>query len=873
MSHNFVLPLSAQQAALETVGGKGASLARLVRAGLPVPDGYHVTTDAYRRFITENDLQPEILRALESVDIANPQALEDASKRIAEIFAAAPIPDDVANAIVQSYASLPGVSPAVAVRSSATAEDLPEASFAGQQETYLNVSGAEEVLEATRKCWTSLWTARAISYRARQGIDADGVALAVVVQMLVPAEAAGIMFTANPINGQRDQLVISASWGLGEAVVGGMVTPDNLTLEKTSFNVIDRETAGKLVQTVRVNGGTEEQPVPENLRQVPVLSDSQAATLARLGTAIEDLYGMPLDIEWTLADGEFAIVQARPITALPEPEAPIPTDWPMPNPKGQYMRASIIDLMPDPLSPLFATLGLGAINRGISKMSTELIGMPEDFVFNLMKTINGYAYQEVSFTPRQWWLMLTRMVPAFPRLIRDGIPYWRDMAHPQYVETIHLWSDKPLSDITTQELLTGVNEVVDEFAQHLGALMASTMGPTSGTEGLFTQVYEKLVRQDNDPPAPTFLLGFENAPLRTEKALYDLAIWCREQDVLRIHLTGTPTAEVTKQFVEQVSPPGIDLALWEDWRCRFRDYLDQYGYSIYDMDFSKPLPMDEPGPLLEMLKQFINGQIQSPYERQEGYVQRREQAERAIRNRLKRFKRWAFEKTLKWAQERAPLREDGIASIGLGFPLLRGMLRELGYRFAEAGVLQNMNDIYWLERSEVESLTAAIEQGRDLNTMVETVNERKKVWAARKRITPPPQLPPGKKYMGFDMEAFLAGGEDSQDRNTLRGVAASPGQVTATARVLHGPEDFSQLQPGDILVAGITTPAWTPLFPMAAGVVTDIGGPLSHGSIVAREYGIPAVLGTGIATRRIKSGQTITVDGSAGTVKLPNGSE
>ncbi|MBN2390828.1 MAG: PEP/pyruvate-binding domain-containing protein, partial [Anaerolineae bacterium] len=358
----FTLPLNSPDATIDTVGGKGASLARMAIAGLSVPTGYHVTTEAYRHFVDANDLQPRIADAIAHVDVARPETLNAASQAIAEMFLAATIPTEIADTVTQAYATLPGTSPAVAVRSSATAEDLPTASFAGQQETYLNVSGAAAVLEATRRCWASLWTARAIDYRARLNIPVADVALAVVVQVLVPAEASGILFTANPVNGCRDQMVVNASWGLGEAVVGGAVTPDTLTLDKASGDVIVRETAEKRVQTVRVDGGVREQPIPANLRHARVLDARQAAELVRLGNQIETLYGMPMDIEWALADEKFAIVQARPITALPEPQPEPPTDWKLP--KGAYaaMRNNIVEMMIEPLTPLFSTLGLNAVN-------------------------------------------------------------------------------------------------------------------------------------------------------------------------------------------------------------------------------------------------------------------------------------------------------------------------------------------------------------------------------------------------------------------------------------------------------------------------------------------------------------------------------
>ena len=250
-SSDYVLPLADAGASLEAVGGKGASLARLAGAGLPVPDGFHVTTAAYRRFVAENDLQPGIVAALEAMDVSQPATLEAASSAIYALFAGAQTPPEVAGAIAAAYGELAGQDPVVAVRSSATAEDLPEASFAGQQDTFLNVQGYGEVLAAVKRCWASLWTARAIGYRLRQGIGMEGLSLAVVVQLLVPAEAAGILFTANPVTGRRDQALISAAWGLGEAIVGGQVTPDALTVDKASGVVLEREVADKRVMTVR----------------------------------------------------------------------------------------------------------------------------------------------------------------------------------------------------------------------------------------------------------------------------------------------------------------------------------------------------------------------------------------------------------------------------------------------------------------------------------------------------------------------------------------------------------------------------------------------------------------------------------------------
>lgn len=302
----YVLPLADPRADLAAAGGKGMSLARMIQAGLPVPGGFHVTTEAYRLFVSENELQPRILDALKAADVADPASLEAASLAIGRLFTDGEIPAPVVEAVGAAYANTGGAP--VAVRSSATAEDLPGASFAGQQETYLNIRGTEAVLEAVKRCWASLWTARAVAYRIKNQIDHGEVALAVVVQELVNADAAGILFTANPVNGSRSEMVINAAWGLGEAVVSGAVTPDTITVDKATGKALRREIAEKQVMTVRTEAGTHEVPVPDVLRKKTVLTGAQTAELAKLGVRIEQLYEMPMDVEWALSGGKFAIL-------------------------------------------------------------------------------------------------------------------------------------------------------------------------------------------------------------------------------------------------------------------------------------------------------------------------------------------------------------------------------------------------------------------------------------------------------------------------------------------------------------------------------------------------------------------------------------
>jgi rifampicin phosphotransferase len=858
----FILNLPALEATLENVGGKGMSLAILTRAGLPVPAGFHITTVAYQRFVSENALQPRILQALKDVDGSDLQALEPVSRRIGEFFAEGQIPEEIAGAIAEAYAALPRPnhhprsSPtgrgdlAVAVRSSATAEDLPEASFAGQQDTYLNIRGEQAVLEAVKRCWASLWTARAMAYRARQNIAPDEVALAVVVQELVLAEAAGVMFTANPVTGRLDELMITAAWGLGETIVSGAVTPDTIMVNKSTLGSVRRETAEKSIMTVRTESGTSEQPVPARLKKAAVLNNARVKELARLGLAIEELYGRPMDIEWTLAGGKFAIVQARPVTALPD----APLDWPVPALKIMLARGSFAEFLPDPVSPLFGTLAVPLAGKASLEMMRSIGGIDDPDSY-MVAVVNGYVYIGLKMTLKVIWSMLVMSTIASKKILTTGKQKW-ETARKKYLELVREWQERDLAKLAAPALLAGVREIFAETAMYYTAVQAGPIPIAMASEMTFSNLYKMLVKRKGEPAAATFLFGSENQAVRAEKSLYSLAMWIKGQPALRESLHG----ETAGQSCQRLCGSDGGLA-WDEFRSRFNAHLAEYGHTIYDLDFAKPVPADDPLPLVEALQAYLDGTGGNPYERQAAALERREQLTQTAARRLDPLRRKWFLKQLKWAQESAPLREDGIADIGLGQPQIRKMLAELGGRLVAAGAMDEAGQIYWLEAGEVEHLAAALDQGGRLESYEAVVKARKSKWQALRKIVPPNVLPKNR------LLAMFTPHEDQQG-DTLKGTGASAGKVRARACVMRGPEDFSRMQPGDVIVAVITTPAWTPLFARAAAVVTDIGGPLSHSSIVAREYGIPAVLGTGAATRRIQDGQMITVDGGAGTVTL-----
>jgi pyruvate,water dikinase len=866
----FILNLDSPQATLERVGGKGASLARMVAAGLPVPPGFHITTDAYRRYVDENHLGDRILSAAAQAQVNDPAALDRASEQIQSLIAQGTIPGDIAGMIRRWYGELGGELGAdapVAVRSSATAEDLPGMSFAGQLESYLNVSGGDEVIHAVKRCWASLWTGRAIAYRERQGIRPEDVSMAVVVQRLVAAEVAGVVFTANPVTGARDELMINAAWGLGEAIVSGRVTPDTIVINKQTGAIASQEIADKEVMTVRSHAGTREEPVPVDQRHRAALEPAQGAELARLGVKIEQLYGQAMDIEWAMCDGRIFIVQARPVTALPEPRAAL--EWKVLREGRRYFRTSVAELLPDPLSPLFATLALPLWNQALQDLTESL---RIQFLKGVaLMTIHEYVYYDFALTGWQTVRLIVALpflVPRLVRIRREARARWADGSRPRYANVAGAWTARDLMATPAVELLAGAREIVAAAANYYVSIQL-VLGMVNLSEAAFTSVYNHLLKRAGDPPALTFLLGFDSEPIRAEKSLYDLAMWAREQGELAEYLPRASGKDIAAAYESQ-SPPIADGKSWREFAGRLGEHLRYFGHTVYDLDFAKSLPAEDPVSLVETLRYFLAGQGRNPHERQAAAAAARGQATDSLLARLSGLRLRLFRRVLRWAQCWAPVREDALADVGLGWPVLRRMLREVGRRLTAANALTEGDEVFWLKWEEVGEAAQALDAGRPVEDYCRVIAERRETWKQAKAVTPPVVLPikGGSRLFGFDVSRWMPARSNQAASSTIKGIGASPGKVTGPACVIHGPEEFDQMKPGDILVANITTPAWTPLFAMASGIVTDVGGPLSHSSIVAREYGVPAVLGTGVATHRIRGGQQITVDGDGGVVTL-----
>ncbi|MEV6227389.1 PEP/pyruvate-binding domain-containing protein [Saccharopolyspora shandongensis] len=843
---SVVVPLDAADADLALVGGKGASLARLAGAGLPVPPGFDVTTVAYRDFAATAGLQERILAAVAEVDPDRPETAQAASEKIQQWFAESPVPEEIAEAIRAAYAGM-GEDVPVAVRSSATAEDLPEMSFAGQQDTYLNIRGETAVLDAVRRCWASLWTARAIDYRLRNGVAADEVALAVVVQELVPAEAAGVLFTRDPVTGAGEDVLVNAAWGLGEAIVGGQVTPDTYVVARDG-RVREQVVGDKAVMTVRTSEGTREEPVPEQRRGVPVLSPAEAGELAALGVRIEELYRCPMDVEWAARDGRFWVVQARPITGLRD--RPVET-W-NDSLGGDYLWtcANLGEAIPSVMTPctwslveIFMSETMALSRVGPHRLSGNIGGR---FYLNLSLTFAvGNALGLGSLVRAASEQAFGRIpadvaVPALPmsrwRVVRSalasGLPFLRRVAVYQR---------------RLPELLAASPDRCARLHERIAAV-----GDAGELRALWRSDVEPLLRDSSRMLAAGARLDGAGL-VRIRPRLLKLV---GEADANAL-LTGLSAGGDALASLGPVMGLG-ELARGEIGRETF---ARSWGHRCPDeFEVSAPRPAEDP----EWIDRQLAG-LRSAADPAE-LLARQERARDAAWARLRSRhpgKERRLRRRIAGAARAARGREAARSELIRAFWVLRAFMLRAG-ELTECG-----EDLFFLRIEEVLAVLGGSRKP------LGAVADRRQTYRAYAALGPYPTLVrghfdpvrwstlPDRRMDVFDESVALA-----PVSHSVRGFAGAAGVVEGTARVLTSVDEGDSLRPGEVLVTTVTNVGWTPLFPRAAAVVTDVGAPLSHAAIVARELGIPAVVGCGNATTRLRSGDRVRVDGAAGTVEV-----
>ncbi|WP_200939351.1 PEP/pyruvate-binding domain-containing protein [Arthrobacter sp. Leaf337] len=877
---------------LARVGGKAANLGETMGAGLPVPPGFCLTTEAYRRAVGPAGLE-DVHAALAATGTNDLAGLAALAARARELILGVDVPPEIADAVRESYAAL-GTDVPVAVRSSATAEDLPLASFAGQQDTYLNVVGADSVLAAVRKCWASLWTDRAVTYRATHGISPSTVALAVVVQTMVDAEVAGVLFTANPVTGRRLEAVIDASPGLGEAVVSGAVNPDHFVVDTATKEILERRKGDKgLAIRPLAGGGTERiNLVPDS---VPALSDGQIRDLAALGSRVERHYGAPQDIEWAIdAADKLFLVQSRPITTLYPLPDPRP-DLQVPEGARVFLCFSLAQGLTRPLTPM----GMAAF-RMIASSVARAAGFdvpeprngPAPFrqagqrlfvdltpvvrssvgraivprVFDIMEARSAtvlrrlFADPRFSVTLRSPWPLLRHVVPLAAKA-RVPESFLRALLRPEAaLQRVDRFGARFRAALVVPATATPA-ERLDQAERILGErlfhIVPAVMPLPALGFGLLA-VAGKLAGQGAESGALQGVLRGLPNNVTTEM---DLALWQLATDI-RSHagaaavFEGASPTELARQYRSGGLPGVVQSGL--------AGFLARYGHrAVAEIDLGMPRWSDDPAHILGVLANYLklddpalapDRQFANAAREAEAQIERLTAIAGSKGGPAGRLRARVVRGALRRTRLFAGLRELPKYHIVEGLASVRKLLTAVGEELAAAGRIAEADDIFFLDFAEAH-------RGLAGESLRGTVAERREAYDAemgRRRI------PRVLLSDGTEPEALHAAATGTA-AGVLSGTPASAGTVTARARVILDPQG-AVLEPGEILVAPSTDPGWTPLFLTAGGLVMEMGGPNSHGAVVAREYGIPAIVGVPDATSAISTGQLITLDGGAGTV-------
>lgn len=877
------------------VGGKSANLGAMVRAGLPVPDGFCVPAQTYRAVV--DVISDTILTTLVGLDSEDTAALESASRAIRQQIEALLLPDEIADGIVAAYRALAETigeaQPGVAVRSSATAEDLPDSSFAGQQDTFLNVRGEAALLDAVRRCWSSLWTPRAIAYRQRNDYAHDQVAIAVVVQQMVDSEVSGVLFTADPVSGSRVRMVINGSWGLGEAIVSGMVAPDGWVLDR-SGQVIEQEIGSKTQMIVYApDGGTVVQNVPPERRAQPSLSTDDLRRLVDLGRRVEQHFGTPQDIEWALHHGRLYLLQSRPITTL----FPLPEPRPGDDARHFYLSVNALQGVMEPITPLGIDLfrevahvlqigtglptstpdGKPRLVEAAGRMyvdATAALRHPVGRVmiqlpFRVIDPTSARLFPQILSEPdltvqpasrlriaravaRTVWrcrFMLRRVARTF-RAPQGA----RGIAEAQIVDRLDRMArlvERPMSlgerRVMVRTILLGV-----------GKTMVTVMPPTLAPGMLSFYLVEQLASRWKLPPAELVALrqGLRDNPT-TEM---DLALWQLSRTIKADRAAAAQWARASDRDLAAAYAAGQLAPVAQRGLAEF---LDRYGHrGVREIDVGMPRWRETPEYIINALHNYLL--MDDPTLAPDRRFAELERIAEATRLDLSRQVRSQPRGRLK-AAVLSLLTSRMRALLGLReapkfwgvrmIALLRRNFQLAGDDLVRRGLLDDRNDVFFLRLKELDQAAwGSIPPLRDI------------VAARRAEYDRELQRQQFPRVLTSDGESIVLRRADGE-ADEPGGIGVSQGIYEGRVRVIRDPHG-ARLEPGEILVAPSTDPAWTPLFLTAGGLIMEAGGMLSHGSVVAREYGIPAVVGVAGATSRLVTGQMVRIDGMLGTIEM-----
>ncbi|HEY9898642.1 MAG TPA: phosphoenolpyruvate synthase [Pantanalinema sp.] len=888
-TNNALNSLDAQE-----LGGKALNLRELSAQGLPVPPWAIVPTGMFKRFMASSGLEAVIRTLVAGLDFARPEAARTASETIRRLFESSEIPEAMARELKRAYRDQFASEAFVAVRSSALGEDGAKDSFAGQMDSFLFVKGTEGVLKAIKGCWASAYSERAIAYRHLKGLDPVGAEVAVIVQEMVNADVSGVMFTADPLTGDRDAAVINGTYGLGEGIVSGALDTDSFTVNKKTRQ-LTTETVNKPKKVSfasRRGHGTYEANVAAEQQDIPCLTEAQAQALADLGMRIEAHFGKPQDIEWALADGRLYILQARPITNLKVPQATAGKEiiWDNSNITESYSGVT---------SPLTFSFASHAYNIVYNQVSAVL-GIPEETIKaneqtyrNLLGLVRGRVFYNLGN-----WYQMTSLLPGFNynKGFMDQMMGVKEKA--EYQKGEKNYSELPKLLYVCWRVLDNYRRIDKTVAWFQGNFeSAYAHYKTYDWKGMrpdeikvaFHELEQKLLWQWKAPiltdiSAMVFYgvikklcvswCGDETGSLQNDllcgegeiesteptKAIMRMAIAAREDEALRAFFESHHEREIwgLLQADERFGA----------MRERVQDFLDRYGYRcMNELKLEEKNLKEDPSFVFAMVKNYLKMPSLDIAAMEANEKRIRTEAEALIRKKLgSNPLRYAF---FKWvlmnARRHVKNRENMRFARTKIFGLLRDMFQSIGRTFAGWDLLDDAQDVFYLNLDEIWGFI----QGTATSTNLRGLAALRKAEFARYRAE---DIDDRFKTFGTVHFANHFVGEQPADQadhdpNVLKGISCCPGVVKGKVRVIRSPEDDMRLN-GEILVAERTDPGWVPLYPAASGLLIERGSILSHSAIVARELGLPTIVGIKGLTRRVQDGQVVEMDARQGTVRL-----
>ncbi len=861
---------------LALVGGKGANLGELSRInGISVPEGFCVTTEAYKSVIGQIPEFNALLASLSLLKVQDRERIRELSTKIRSVIEGTAIPEDIAESVCTHLTTL-GKNNAYAVRSSATAEDLPMASFAGQQDTYLNIIGKDAILKHISRCWASLFTERAVMYRIQNGFDQNKVLLSVVIQKMVFPEAAGILFTADPITSNRKVVSIDASFGLGEALVSGLVDADIYKVQEGK-RVSKKISTKKLAIYALKEGGTKEQQIGPDQQDKQTLTDEQILQLETIGRRIETYFGRPQDIEWCLAEGQLYIVQSRPITTL----------YPVPNVNDGknhvYMSLGHQQMMTDALKPL----GLSFAPMWLSKIGVSTVEAGDRW------------YMDVSHdlaSPIARKLFVKYFLGSVDTLIQKAL--YNVLKRKEYIKSLPRGkTSMGLNGGTPMQMIFGLLQAIKIYRENDANLLQNIIAKNdaltqdvaqriNGTSG--GDLFDFIVR-DMDEAFKTIVLdnyGLSIGLLASGWLSRNMKKWLGEEgitDILSQAVSNNVTTEMGLELLDVadvVRPyPAVlhyfrhaeDETFFEQLEKleggkavsdSIRHYLSKYGMRCPgEIDITRTRWAEKPTLLIPMLlnniKNFESGSHQriSQQKRLEAEQKGQELVSRVERLSGGKRKAKKTRKMISVFRNFVGFREYPKYAMMQRFYVYKQALEKEAALLVQKRVIQELEDIYYLTFEELRQVASTYQLDYSL------ITQRKRDYEVFEKLTPP-------RLMTSDGEIITAEYDTNEiPTGALIGVPVSSGTIEGRARIVLKLEEAA-IEEGDILVTAFTDPSWTSLFVSIKGLVTEVGGMMTHGAVVAREYGLPAVVSVENATKLIKDGQRIRVNGTKGYVEI-----